>query len=236
MQFHPDKCENITITRKKKPLKMNYSLRGHPLKKVSSTKYLGVTLNCHLDWKEHTDTMVKKANKTLGFLRRNLKSASQKTKEASYKTLLRPQVEYCATIWDPYTKTNIDQIEMVQRRAARFVLQRYHQTSSVNAMLDQLAWETLQERRAKMRLILLYKAVKNLVCVDYHHYLIPHHSRTRLQHDQAFQQISTLQNYHLYSFYPRTIPQWNDLPASIVHSKDITSFKEKLSNHSLQLT
>ena len=72
MKFHPDKCENITITRKKKPLATKYTLRGHPLKKVPSTKYLGVTLNNHLDWKEHTDTMVKKANKTLGFLRRNL--------------------------------------------------------------------------------------------------------------------------------------------------------------------
>ena len=126
---------------------------------------------------------------------------------------------------------------MVQRRAARFVRQRY-QTSSVNAMLDQLGWETLQARRVKMRLILLYKATKNLVSVDSHLYLTPHHSRTRQEHDQAFQQISTKQNYHLYSFYPRTIPLWNNLPACIIASKDITSFKKKLADHNLhpQLT
>ena len=233
MQFHPDKCENITITRKKKPLETNYSLRGHPLKKVSSTKYLGVTINTHLDWKEHIDKMTKKANKTLGFLRRNLKKASQNTKETAYKALLRPQLEYCAAIWDPYTKTTRDQIEMVQRRTARFVLHRYHQTSSVNAMLDQLAWETLKERRAKIRLILFYKSIKNLVAVNHLLYLTPHHSITRQQHDQGFQHISTAQNYHQYSFYPRTVPLWNKLPASIVEVKDITTFKKRLANYTL---
>ena len=54
-------------------------------------------------------------------------------------------MEYCAAIWEPYTKTTTKQIEMVQKRAAclaTLVLHRYHQTSSVNAMSDQLAWET----------------------------------------------------------------------------------------------
>ena len=29
---------------------------------------------------------------------------------------------YLSSVWDPYTKRNIDKIEAIQRRAARFVL------------------------------------------------------------------------------------------------------------------
>ena len=175
--------------------------------------------------------MMNKAHKTLGFLRRNLKSASEKTRETSYKALLRPQLEYCAAIWDPYTKDIAKKIEMIQRRAARFVVRRYHQTSSVDAMLDQLCWETLQTRRAKTRLILLYKAINKLVAVDSHLYLIPHHTRTRLQHAHTFQHISTAQNYHRYTFYPRTIPLWNQLPATIAEAKNIDTFKAQLAKY-----
>ena len=34
----------------------------------------------------------------------------------------RPQLEYAATVWDPYTQDDIQKIEMVQRRAPRWVL------------------------------------------------------------------------------------------------------------------
>ena len=56
-----------------------------------------------------------------------------------------------------------------------------------------------------MRLILLYMAIDKLVAMDSHLYLIPHHTRTRLQHVHTFQHISSMQNNHCYAFYPRTI-------------------------------
>ena len=34
---------------------------------------------------------------------------------------VRPQLEYACSLWNPYTKRNIHQIELVQHRAARFV-------------------------------------------------------------------------------------------------------------------
>ena len=55
------------------------------------------------------------------------------------------------------------QIEMVQRRAARFVTSRYRNTSSVTDMLDYLGWESHETRRSKLRLIVFYKIVHGLV-------------------------------------------------------------------------
>ena len=66
-----------------------------------------------------------KANKTLNFLRRNLRTCSAKSKERAYKALVRPIVEYSATVWDPYVAKNIQKVEMIERRAARLATTDY---------------------------------------------------------------------------------------------------------------
>jgi hypothetical protein len=77
-----------------------------------------------------------KGNKTLGFLRRNLKIPSIRIKEQAYQTLVRPLVEYASTVWNPYTKTEINKIEAVQRRVARYVVNNQSNRSSVGNMLQ----------------------------------------------------------------------------------------------------
>jgi hypothetical protein len=47
-------------------------------------------------------------------------------------------------------------LEMVQRRAARYVQNNYHNTSRVTSMIDTLGWPTLAERRLKTRLIMRF--------------------------------------------------------------------------------
>ena len=71
----------------------------------------------------------------MGFLKR---SAQQAAKNTAYKTFVRPIVEYATAIWAPPTETNTDKIEMVQRRAARFVTNDYGRQSSVTEMIADL--------------------------------------------------------------------------------------------------
>ncbi|KAK7095258.1 hypothetical protein V1264_006690 [Littorina saxatilis] len=101
MTFHPDKCSVLTVSKKKKTSAHQYTLHGHALENVTSAKYLGVTVQADLKWDIHIDTIVKKANQTLGFLRRNLKIGAVHTKELAYKSLVRPLLEYACTAWDP---------------------------------------------------------------------------------------------------------------------------------------
>lgn len=63
-------------------------------------------------------------------------------------------MEFASIIWDPHMATNIHNLEMVQRRAARFVTGDFHRTSRVTTMLQQLQWPTLQERRSADRAIM----------------------------------------------------------------------------------
>jgi len=60
-------------------------------------------------------------------------------------------------IWDPVTQNNIRELEMVQRRAARFVTGDYRTTSSVTLMLEALQWTELQQRRKRAKVIMLYR-------------------------------------------------------------------------------
>ena len=97
-----------------------------------------------MDWGQHITEISSKANKTLGFLRRNLAFAPRSTKEVAYKTLVRPKLEYAAPIWSPYSKLKINKVEKAQRTAAHWTCRRRQNTSSVGEMLDKLKWPSLE--------------------------------------------------------------------------------------------
>jgi hypothetical protein len=58
--------------------------------------------------------------------------------------LIRPKEEYNSAVWDPYTKENIDKLERVQRRAARYVYNNYDYSPSVTTKLENLKWQPLE--------------------------------------------------------------------------------------------
>ena len=112
MKFHPKKCSVLRITRKTKPLENQYQLHGHILETETNSKYLGVTINNKLCWNNHINNMCQKANNSLSFLRRNLQISQTHIKANAYTTLIRPQLEYAAAVWDPFTKEKRNQIEL----------------------------------------------------------------------------------------------------------------------------
>ena len=77
---------------------MLHILEGTDLEKVESFKYLGVTITSALRWNTHVSNVCSKANRILGFLRRNLYSCPQEVKEAAYKGLVRPVLDYSSSV------------------------------------------------------------------------------------------------------------------------------------------
>ena len=228
MAFHPEKCSILSICNSNSPYLFRYKLKGHVLERTSSSKYLGVNIFSNLNWGGHIDKIVNKANEVLGFLRRNLKTNNRVVKERAYFSLVRPHLEYCCSIWCPFQKDDIRKIEMVQRRAARFVLNRYHNTSSVSDMLDELRWTSLETRRQNCQLSLMYKIVHNLVDVPADQFLVPAYGRTRSNHSYKFRQFSCRTNIFRASFFPKVVPVWNTLSANIVEAPDLAHFKQEL--------
>ena len=231
MSFHPNKCEVMTITNKKTPLLINYYLHGQCLKRTSKAKYLGVTISSTLSWKDHINAISSKANSTLGFLRRNLSIESRSIKERAYFALVRPQLEYCATVWDPQDSGSIKKLEMVQRRAARYVLGRYRRRASVTEMLSELQWSTLKERRLTSKLGMMYKINNDLVALTTEDLQMEHLNRPgRHSNSYAFKIPYAKRDAYKNSFVPTTIRAWNNLPNSIAGSPSLDTFKAGLSS------
>ena len=186
MRFQPVKCNMMQLTKKLNKIQASYTLEGTVLENVESIKYLGVTITSDLKWNSHIRNVCSKANRTLGFLRRNLFSCPQDVKEAAYKSMVRPVLEYGSTVWDPHCNGLNDTLENVQKRAARFVTRNYsYETDSMTGILEELKWETLQKRRKDKRLILLYRGLKGKARIPTDD-LIPKNRRCRNQHSLIF--------------------------------------------------
>ena len=101
--------------------------------------------------------MCTEANRTLGFLRRNLFSCPQNVKEAAYKSLVQPILENRSSGWGPQCNGLNGELENVQKRASKFVTRNYcRKTGSVTSILEELKWEPLQKRLKDNRLVLMY--------------------------------------------------------------------------------
>ena len=115
---------------------------------------------------------------------------------------------------------------MVQRRAARFVLARFHRRDSVTTMLEELQWDSLEKRRQAASLVLMFKIQSETVAINPAHYLTPRTpSITRSYHPNQYQTIPARIQLYRNSFFPRTIIWWNALPASLVTSPSVEVFR-----------
>ena len=187
MKFNVSKCHSMRVTRlhPSKQIQFNYTLHLQTLEKVQSAKYLDLTISDKFDWGQHISEITCTATKTLCFLRRNLALAPRYTKEVSYKTLVRPQIEYAASIWHPYNETKVSMVEKVQSTAAKINCRRWRNTSSVGDMLDELEWPSLEASRERSFLLFFYKIHFGTVSLDEDKYRTPapNLGRTRASHE-----------------------------------------------------
>ena len=98
-------------------------------------------------------------------LKSSIKTKHPGIREEAYKTIVRPQVEYASSVWSPYTKKDIHKVEMVQRRATRWILSSYSPYQSVMELQQQLNLKTLEQRRVDAKVIMMFKIIKDLVAI-----------------------------------------------------------------------
>ena len=224
MRFQPAKCNMMQITRKRiKKIHASYTLEGTVLENVESINYLGVTITNDLRWNTRVSNIFTKSNRTLGFLRRNIYACPQKVKEAAYKGLLHPVLEYSGSVWDPSDVGLQNGLDKVQNRAASFVTGNYNfETGSMNGILEHLKWDSLKKRRRDSRLTLLYKGLKGKASTPTDD-LIPLVMRCGNHHSMAYKvPIATTDICKCSSSHHsgQTNKNWNGLPDSLISSAE----------------
>ena len=119
------------------------------------------------------------------------------------------------------------QLDKVQRRAAWFVKRDYRLTTSVSEPISQLGRQSLEERRKNAHLSLFYKGLHGLAAIPMHE--LQHPTRCiRYSGTDTFTVMFSHIDAYKFSFLPRTVTDWNALPASTRAKQSTDSFKKAL--------
>ena len=108
---------------------------------------------------------------------------------------------------------------MVQRRAVRFVCNRYRQTPSVTNIMAGLDWESLLNRRRAFRMFMFYKMHSGLVAIHPTLYLTPRQYHTSHKYYIPHSRI----DQRAFSFFPSTVRLWNKLSATTEQSPSLNA-------------
>ena len=194
---------------------------------VDSSKYLGVTIKDDLSWGTHIQNTVSKANRTRGFLRRNINDRKNPVKDLTYKTMISPTMKYSSTVWDQAYKLTLKHWNRC--RDKRLALSNdYHSRTPgcVTKMSDYLNWEPLEVRRRHERLSTLYRIQHKFVDIPIDRYLQVSDSGTRGPTKFFQERISGAEYSN--SFFPRTVRDWNRLPVEMVSAASLEEFRSLL--------
>ena len=123
--------------------------------------------------------------------------------------MVRPILEYACSVWSPYTQVNINKLEMVQHRAARFI-----------AMLAKLNLPSLAQRRVNTKLVTFHKIINQRIQIPNNELNLVH-TATRGRH-RPLSRVGC----HLHSFFPSAIKLWNSLPPDTVTETNLEKFKQ----------
>ena len=177
--------------------------------------------------------MCANANKTLGLIKRVCSRAISETdtRKLLYCALVRPRLEYASNVWSPYTAKHRRLIENVQRRATKFVLNYPPHKTSYTDRLAALDLLPLEYRREISDLVLLCKYRTGLINAAFNKNFVPvcrsYNTRNFDQHN--YRAITChKQNYFRFSFFPRSINLWNNLPQNLKCSSSLTQFRNPL--------
>ena len=140
-------------------------------------------------------------------------------------------MEYACGAWDPHYEKDIDTLEKVQNRAARFIKDDYRRRSSVSEMKERIGLPSLRVRREQYRLTIFYAYRKeNFVMNNFPYIGPPLRPNLRTSHEDVvtspFHRPGS--NYIRQSFLFRTINTWNELPPETVAASSRACFRGRL--------
>ena len=138
-------------------------------------------------------------------------------------------LEYGCSVWDPHHQVDIDLLERVQKRGARFVTNNYcMESGNSEKNLKTLGWATLEERRIRNKLTYFQKARLKLIDIPTEHLRLKTRP-TRLGGDGPayFREYSGIDG-HRFSFFPDSTNIWNHLPCSVRTCEDMDSYSTQI--------
>ena len=224
LPFNVLKCKVLHIG-KNNPCR-RYKMMGKQLEDVAEEKDLAVLVDNGL--KFQTAAAVKKANCSLGLIKKSFALLDNKTLPLLYKSLVRPHLEYGNVVWGPFYKEDEKLVEKVQKRATKVIPQL--KGMQYDERLRSLNLPSLQYRRRRGDMIFAYKVMTDKVKLDSRK-LFKSSDRTMRGHQYKIQKKQTKKLTTINACSNRIVNDWNILPSEVVSATSTNAFKNKLDDH-----
>ena len=233
VSFNPSKTKLVTFHHKRGIVQFNPVQMDQVVLENSPCleRLLGLKLTPDLKWNSYILSVAKEAGRMVGSFYRSKKFLTPAAILYLYKSQIRPKMEYCCHIWSGASDASLSSLDRVQRRLKRLVGEDLFATL-----------QPLSHRRKVASLSLLYRYYNGKCSQELHDMVPPHmtfprttrySSHTLSHHPHSLQVEGNCPKYHLDSFFPRTVRDWNSLPASCfpIHY-NLDKFKKNV-NHFL---
>ena len=230
--FHPDKLKQVHISSRNEEHDTNYKIGNDKVVDSKSEKDLGIIVDQRLNFEEHMLEKTKKANITMGMIRRSFQFLNRKTFLLLYKGLVRSIIEHAGTVWSPYKMKDIERVEGVQRRATAQLPGM--KGKEYEERLKELKLPTLRYRRARGDMIQVYKILNGLDDNQITPKLMlskearGNSENLRGKHPFHLYQKRCRLEIRKHSFTQRVVKPWNYLSREVVMAATLNEFKSKL--------
>src|SRR6218665_2570194 len=95
---------------------LSYIMGGKVLKVSEEERDFGLIMHRSAKPSRQCAEASKKANSTLGMIRRTIVTRDKDKILRLYKSLVRPQLEYCIQVWSPHLKQDMEKLHKVPER------------------------------------------------------------------------------------------------------------------------
>ena len=100
---------------------LDLKIRDNDLELIRKTKYLGMQIDCSLNWKEQIKAVSSKVSRAVGFSRHAKSFLPKETLQTLQTGIGEPHFRYCCSVWGCAALTEINQLQKLQNRAARIM-------------------------------------------------------------------------------------------------------------------
>ena len=134
-------------------------INGSTVKQVKQKKILGIIIDNELKWTEHVDELCKKISSAIALLRKAKPYVPHNDLLRIYNSLVVPYFLYCSVVWNDGSKTKLDKLYKMQKRAARIITGSNYETRS-KTIFQNLGWNPTEIVFKKRELLLTFKAIR----------------------------------------------------------------------------
>ena len=131
---------------------------GDEIERVTTFKYLGMMLDCELNFESHVSYIYRKACCKLTLLRKTRICMNSKVANQLYKSLILPQIDYCDVVYMVASKSSLVDLQKIQNICCRIILKTDNRTHIAD-MNKKLYLIPLNERRETHLSQICHKAV-----------------------------------------------------------------------------